>query len=521
MTRVTTLSERLRQTAKERTAQVRASWSAAPVVKATGIVRDYARDLYYPVDDVPRIQRLRITPLLLAVEYLVYRVDALAEKNTTVDLDAERGRDYDKLHSYKRLFGRVLRAMGAWNDEVARQVDEAERFIRLENAVTSRGNPTREDIMALVELRPTDVRLLHALTAALGGRESDPLMRELLWPVEVLADIANDLRHYELDMAAGTINVYAAFVDLYGEHAAALLRQEVARYEELFEGSLAALAPARREEIARVCRRRFAAAVAPYPGPVHRPAEPLPPPKKTPEISWTVFVSGTACVVAWFVAYAGIINRGFVDQTFGMPIAALAANLSWEFVYGFLLDPLGDYIHVLSIPAFIIDLVIAWQAWKFGPRDFTSPFIRKHFHSILGGAIAFAMPAMYLSFVEFNDPDGEYTGFGINLMMSILYIALMERRDSIAGQSMYVALAKWAGTFLAWLATALTVTTSKAEPLPRGVRAFASSSLSHRQYPLTPLINVTYWTTFFADAAYSVMFYRRIRAAGISPWRRF
>ncbi|HSV67596.1 MAG TPA: hypothetical protein VLJ59_17045 [Mycobacteriales bacterium] len=520
MGRVKVQRDRLRQVVEERTASVWASLAGAPIVRAVGIVRDYAGALYYPIDHVPRRQRLRITPLLTAVEYLVYRVDSLAERNTSVDLDAIRIRDYYSFHTYKRVFERALQAVGAWNDEVARQVDEGERFIRLENAMTSRGNPSHEDVLAMAELRPTDVRMLHAMTAALRGIRPDAQMRDLLWPVEVLADIANDLTHYEKDVAASTFNVYAAFVDLYGDEAATMLRREVDRYEALFEQRLAAFPPVRRDEIARLCRPRYAAAVAAYPNPIPRPAEPVPG-KKAPEISWSVFLAGTACVIAWVIAYAAIIRRGFADSTFGVPIPALAANLSWEFVYGFLLDPLGDYIHILSIPCFVIDLVIAWQAWKYGKADFASPFVRDHFHAILTGAIAFAMPAMYLSFVEFNDPDGEYTGFGINLMMSILYIAMLERRNSIGGQSMYVAVFKWIGTFLAWLATALTVTTSPEQPLPRSFREFASGSFRHRDYPLTPLINVTYWATFAVDAVYSRMLYKKIRAAGESPWRRF
>ncbi|GHA74827.1 hypothetical protein ACIQRS_00950 [Streptomyces termitum] len=252
--------------------------AATPLGKAVGITRDYVSRLYYVVDEVPRGQRLRLTPVLLAVEYLVYRVDSLAERNTEVDLDAERTSDYEAFHTYKRAFEKVLRRVGAWNEDVAFLVDEAERFIRLENATTSRGTLTRGDFLALVELRPTDVRLLRAMTFALRGRPMPPETRDLLWPVEVLADIANDLRHYEQDVALGTLNVYAAFVRLYGDTAAAELRREVDRYESMFLERLSALPAERRARVAEVCRRRYEAAVRPYPRTITAPPAPAPPP---------------------------------------------------------------------------------------------------------------------------------------------------------------------------------------------------------------------------------------------------
>ncbi|MFI0777071.1 hypothetical protein [Streptomyces sp. NPDC021212] len=251
--------------------------AATPLGKAAGIVRDYVLRMYYVVDEVPRRQRLRLTPVLLGVEYLVYRVDSLAERNAAVDLDAVRNSDYESFHTYKRAFEKVLRALGAWNEDVAFLVDEAERFIRLENGATSRGTVTRDDTLAMVELRPTDVRLLRAMSFALRGRPMDPATRDLLWPVEVLADIANDLRHYERDVASGTLNVYAAFVELFGDAAATELRREVDRYEAMFLERLSALAPERRARIAEVCRQRYAAAVEPYPRVIAPSPAPAPP----------------------------------------------------------------------------------------------------------------------------------------------------------------------------------------------------------------------------------------------------
>lgn len=233
-----------------------------------------------------------------------------------------------------------------------------------------------------------------------------------------------------------------------------------------------------------------------------------------------VIITGVFCVLFWMVAYFSIIFRGFKDKTFGMPVAALAANLSWESIYGFFLDPLGDHIHLLSIPCFFIDLVIAWQCLRYGAKDFAAPFVRKYFKAIFVVAVAIAFPVVYLAFFEFRDLLGEYTGFGINFMMSILFVAMLQRRPGVGGQSMYIAIFKWLGTLFAYLATALTVTTSQAHPWPDSPWSFVADTVTHKSYPLTPLISLLYLVVFLVDILYIVLLHSRLKQAGISPWLR-
>ena len=52
--------------------------------------------------------------------------------------------------------------------------------------------------------------------------------------------------------------------------------------------------------------------------------------------------------VSWTLVYILIINRGFQDRTFGMPLTALCANLSWEFIFSFIYpqNPPQNYINI-------------------------------------------------------------------------------------------------------------------------------------------------------------------------------
>lgn len=92
-----------------------ASVSGWPMVKAYRIIAEYAGRLYYPLHAVPSRRRLMITPRLLLVEYLVYRVDAVLERNRDNDLELTRASDYGRLHRYKALFRILLRLLGAWS----------------------------------------------------------------------------------------------------------------------------------------------------------------------------------------------------------------------------------------------------------------------------------------------------------------------------------------------------------------------------------------------------------------------
>jgi hypothetical protein len=43
--------------------------------------------------------------------------------------------------------------------------------------------------------------------------------------------------------------------------------------------------------------------------------------------------------IFWILAYVCIISKGFKDKTYGMPLIALCANNSWEFIFSFILPP--------------------------------------------------------------------------------------------------------------------------------------------------------------------------------------
>jgi hypothetical protein len=239
--------------------------------KAGRIVKDYVFDLYFPAQRLSWGERLLCTPMVLLVEYMVYRVDSIAEKAKDVALDGrsmatmtsterEAARQYKTtLDAYRAMFETRLRRARAYNEAVARQLDLGEQYVYLENKVTAHGVTSHAEVIQLAELRPSDVRLLHAMTFALLGRPVDKRLVDLLWPVEVLADIGNDLAHYQDDAAAGRFNTYDGFIQLYGPDAPERLQAEIARYEQLYRVELSKFPMSRQAELRALCARRYRA----------------------------------------------------------------------------------------------------------------------------------------------------------------------------------------------------------------------------------------------------------------------
>jgi hypothetical protein len=68
----------------------------------------------------------------------------------------------------------------------------------------------------------------------------------------------------------------------------------------------------------------------------------------------------------WTLTYLLIIRRGFLDRTYGMPLVALCANISWEFIFSFLY-PHGPVQRPVNIVWFSLDLIILFQMLRYGP----------------------------------------------------------------------------------------------------------------------------------------------------------
>jgi hypothetical protein len=196
--------------------------------------------------------------------------------------------------------------------------------------------------------------------------------------------------------------------------------------------------------------------------------------------------------IFWTATYLLIIRRSFLDHTYGMPLVALCANISWECIFSFIYPP-AIIQHVVDLVWFSLDVVIFLQLLRFGPREFAD-LSKRVFYALCGLALVTSFGAVLLTTIAFHD-SGVYSAFGQNLMMSVLFLTMLYRRRSLRGQSISIAVCKLIGTAFASLAF------------------FLFSSLSHRSV----LLPFLYVAIFAYDIIYVGMVYRQQRATTEKP----
>ena len=153
--------------------------------------------------------------------------------------------------------------------------------------------------------------------------------------------------------------------------------------------------------------------------------------------------------LCWTLVYILIIVRSYRDKTYGMPYWALAFNFSWELIFSFLLHT-NSPDHQLQIIinrvwlAFDVFILVAY--FMYGKKEWPSSVPRSLFipYSVLVMIIGFFF--VYLISVELDHSRGKYAAFIQNLMMSWLFIAMLNRRRNTSGQSIGIASFKLIGT---------------------------------------------------------------------------
>lgn len=148
--------------------------------------------------------------------------------------------------------------------------------------------------------------------------------------------------------------------------------------------------------------------------------------------------------VFWTITYLLIIRRGFKDKTFGMPMAALCANISWEIIFSLFIPHDSPQIYINYV-WLALDAVIVIQFLKYGKKEFPS-FANWQFYGSLALGLSMAIPMILTVTDEFGDGSGAFAAFGQNLMMSVLFVMWLINRRGITGQSFYIALFKLIGT---------------------------------------------------------------------------
>lgn len=153
----------------------------------------------------------------------------------------------------------------------------------------------------------------------------------------------------------------------------------------------------------------------------------------------------------WILTYILIIFRGFRDQSYGMPMVAICANISWEFIFAFI-HPQNELQQKITMIWFALDIIILLQYLYYGRREFKKYLSTMQFYISFFITLGVSFLIILTITREFNDFEGKYTAFSQNLMMSGLFISLLFYRGNGKGQSLSIAFCKMIGTLCASIA---------------------------------------------------------------------
>jgi hypothetical protein len=209
----------------------------------------------------------------------------------------------------------------------------------------------------------------------------------------------------------------------------------------------------------------------------------------------------------WTAVYVEIIRQGFRDRSHGMPIFAMGANISWEFYFSVVEK------NYSLLPAFVLDIVIAAQCIAYAKHDLAGRRVARY----AGWIVVLIMVVSYLGvmrFIEvFEDSRGWYSGFGINAVMSLLFIAFLQIRRDLKGQSLRIGVFKFLGSLGAFGLALLSYPSDVSTPF--------TLDAPDRYYPMAPLMFAFGCVMVLFDVIYIALLVRRMKRLGVPVLARF
>jgi hypothetical protein len=205
--------------------------------RSSRVLREFVL-YYFPIYSLSINDFFRFYPILGFVEALVYQTDDEVERIQSEGYKELQSSPWD---SKQETILAVLEEFEIKHFKAEFYLQKLGEYFELETQLLSAHHITQAMIKKAAEIRSSD-RVLHCtLLKMLGFNYHQEELNEelkLMWPLEVLNDIEDDLMSYSEDVAANQYNTYRMFVKIYGETAPYYLKKELDYYENLFHEQL-------------------------------------------------------------------------------------------------------------------------------------------------------------------------------------------------------------------------------------------------------------------------------------------
>lgn len=193
---------------------------------------------YFPLHHISSHDFFNYYPLLGFVEAMVYETDQQIESGQSNEKEYTADAPITRM---KHIVVELLHELDLYDPLIEKELEQGEAYYHLENTMMHDKVITHENIIQAVERRTFDMRVLHRIFFRLLHKPYDEGLLSLIFPVEVIADIEDDLEQYQDDVKDNSFNTYRVFVKLYGKDAPKKLEAELKRYEDMMMQGLAKL----------------------------------------------------------------------------------------------------------------------------------------------------------------------------------------------------------------------------------------------------------------------------------------
>jgi hypothetical protein len=205
--------------------------------KSARIMRDITL-CYFPIYNLNAVDFFKYYAILGFIEALIYQADFEVETEQHQQIPLHKSSCWS---AKQNIILQLIKELNLEHWSINYYVNQLEELCDLETKLITTQIFTHADISQINELRSSDYRLLHSLLIQNLGKDYDQAIFDVMWPIEVVTEIYDDIYSYKGDVVAGDFNTYDLFVKLYGKEAPEFLEAEMDRYEKMFNDIVAQL----------------------------------------------------------------------------------------------------------------------------------------------------------------------------------------------------------------------------------------------------------------------------------------
>lgn len=139
---------------------------------------------------------------------------------------------------------------------------------------------------------------------------------------------------------------------------------------------------------------------------------------------------GAGCFL-WIVVYYYVLRSIFRRQFVEIPLVTILGNIVWEFLWSWVfVTDMGSLFMWGYRIWFFMDCLIVYGAFRYGHKQISIPLLARMAPGLIIFGIAAWSPVLYYYIKLYDAPIshmGAYSGYILNVMISVMYIPLALR----------------------------------------------------------------------------------------------